>query len=576
MRRLFFSLLLLSFMSSVLLASNDSVQVVINSADWKDVYSGALYSAQLDHRFSFLIADQAGPSLMQRIARIPILLVESDKRSFVPGFAEELRRNGFEVAEVVASTQDNPASLVLGRRLPTKSFAVLDGTFGYNAVSLANFARGEGRWVLFSDQVPAQRLADYLKERQATSVLAFGALKKDVRDALAAFNPDVIDRGDRFSNNVALLERSARAGPVKQLLLTNGDFLEDSLFRSTVPTILIGKENAPSVVASFIRSQNVEYGVLLGRDLASVGRWLKANTPMKNIYVKFSQTFITGQSPTLEMMELSMFPLPGVALNVSLEEIQYNGATQTVEVTFRNLEKTVTYLQGTVDVSVAGRRLKSAEDPVPVVLDGGAFRTLSYSVPVDPASLEGSANLSVFVRGLYGEEAGALDHVVSGQRDGVAVVSFADESHLSFGNLSYDAARHGFSLQLINDGEGKLYFNPFLIVSLAEVNQSLALRLLSLDEGASSDVFFYAPYSEFERAALAGTTVFVRADYGARSGYLLKKAEEARLFVLSSTAAGVDYWLYGLVALAVLIGLYLLGRRGSGGSSGFSARRRFS
>ncbi len=575
--------LLLFFVSFLSISVHaESTNVIIDSKNWKDVYAGTLYAQWSGQEFYFVNGVPHANVLPGQIRyRLPVVLLESDN-PFAVNYKNTLEQRGFSVKEVLEKPGDLTWSQALGQRVNATRFVVLDGAFGYNAVSVVSYALRENAWVLFAEDFTADGLKNYLRTQKAAHVLQYGALPEDKRLALAGFNPETIDRGDRFSNNVALLDRLLAKQPAAQLTLANGEFIERNLIDGPArdPVLLVGTGNLPSVSAEFLRKNSIAYGVLIGSEQSDLARWIKQHTPMKYIYVKFAQTFIQKGTAVTEPWALTYFYLPRLALNVTIQTIQYNQKTNVLEVVYRNQESTRTYLQGRADVYIGNVSSQNVQDDGVTVLEAQATQTASYPLRIDEKLFSTDVNLSVEVTGNYGEEPGALERRVTQRAENLAVVSFSDESALQLGPLVYDSSRQGFDLEIINSGPVTAYFEPHLRFSVSNQTQSLTTKNTVIAAGTSQKVFFHSPFSKEQVSNLNGAVVSVLVNYGARESFLTKSIAEDRLFSLSAASNGsssqnsVDWTLVGIVGLVVGAGvLYFTRQKGSSG--GFSARRRF-
>lgn len=576
--RSFFILFFLSLLSFS--TSAETLNLVINSKNWKDVYAGTMYAQWLGHDFYYVVSTAHADVLLSHVRfKYPIALLESDQ-PYVTNYKNKLEPR-FQVKEILQKTESLTWPKELGQRINTTKFVVLDGKFGYNAISVVSYALREKAWVLFAEEFTPDALASYLRDRNASYVLQYGALTDDYRQAISTFNLETIDQGNRFSNNVALLEKTLSKKSALQLTLATGEFIERNLINGVErdPTLLIGSENLPDVSVDFLKKHNIQYGVLIGSDQSDVARWIKQNTPVKYMFVKFGQTFIQKGSAVSEPWALTLFYLPKVPLNVSIEKIQYNKQTRQLEVAYQNQEATRTYLKGRVTVFLGNATNQNVEDDAVTVLESKSTKSAAYSITIDEELLSAEANMSVEVTGNYGEEPGALERKAVQRAENLAVVSFTDESLLQLGPLVYNPSRQGFELELINSGPVKAFFSPHLRWIINGQEKSAAVLTASMGASERQTVFFYSPLSKDELAGLRGGVVSVLLDYGAREAYLTKTLTEDRLFSLSQSTSGQNQidWTLIVIALVVLAALLYFFTRGSGasGAGHFSARRRF-
>ena len=561
------------------LVAASGANVVINSNHWKDVYAGSLYAQFNQDDFYFLSSVAHGDILPTHIRyKQPVILLESE-RAFVANYKSVIESRGFAIQEVLSKAPDLSWSQALGQRLNATRFLVLDGAFGYNAISAVSYAVRENAWVLFAEDFTPESLKTYLQRQNAVHVLQYGALPEDKRTALAGFNPEVIDKGDRFSNNVALLDRLFAKQPAAQLTLTNGEFIERSLIDGPQrdPVLLTGSQNVPPVTVAFLKQKNIQYGVLIGSDQAELGRWIKENTPMKYVYVKFAQSIIERGTTVAQPWALNVFPVPRVALNVTINAIQYNQKTSELEVVYQNRESVRTHLKASVDLLVGNTSAEHVEDSSVTILEAGAQKTATYRLTAADRLVTESANLSAEVTGLYGEEPGALERVVFERADNLAVISFSDGSILALGPLVYDVSRQGFELDVINSGPAQAYFEPHLRFSVSDEPRALSSKTLAVAAGERQKVFFHSPFTKEQLNDLSGAVISTSLNYGAREAFLSKTVSEDRLFSLLDAPVqnSVDWTLIVVALVGVAGALYFFTRGGKSDSGGFSARRRF-
>ncbi|MBI5225785.1 hypothetical protein HY994_00915 [Candidatus Micrarchaeota archaeon] len=578
LRPFVFFLVLLAFAG--LSVSAATPQVLVNSQDWKDVYAGMMFGQWQDTEYNVVTNAEQGKALLDRIGLDKQILLVESATPYLSGYADLLKSRGFDVVETLKSTPGKPAGLELARKLNASAFVVMDGTYGYNAISVIPYALRQKKWVLFSEDLAPADLTAFLQGQRAVSVLQYGRVRTPVKDALAPLNPEVLDLGDRFSNNVALLKRLDALNKPSQIFFSDGTFIERTLFSSNanISIILVGPDAVPAVSLSYLKSAGIPFGVLIGTGLSELGRWIKKNTPTTTIFVKFAQTFIKGPGVT-EPWVLDQTYLPKIPMNVSIGDMRYNALTKQLEVTYQNEVGTPTYLQAALEAFVGNASIRSVLGTPEVVLEPGATKAVAYDFDLPESAFpQNGGNVSVQVSANYGAEQGALDHLVQKRQDNLVSVSFDDACVLSLLNVSYDSGRQGFRIGVHNDAATACFLVPFLTYTVFDLPVPLSLQRLSMEGQSDLDLFFYAPLKNDALQDLQGSTLRVHLDYGAREAYLIKTLDEDRLFSLqgaSVQASSMDWTLVGgvLVALAALAFFFTRGSSG-GGSGSFSARRR--
>src|SRR3989344_2466884 len=141
----------------ILLPSVTAVdQVIINSQDWKDIYTGLLY-AQLTGKDAHFIAEKTqGLQLINEVIdknKKDVLLIESENPVAI-GYKSHLENAGFTVEKYLSSDpyQTNlEFAKKAGGENDVHSFIIIDGELGYGAVSVASYALLNHAFVLFAD-----------------------------------------------------------------------------------------------------------------------------------------------------------------------------------------------------------------------------------------------------------------------------------------------------------------------------------------------------------------------------------------------------------------------------------------
>jgi hypothetical protein len=196
--------------------------VIINSQDWRDVYTGMQYSNLVGTPANFLVSTKHSTILLYAIPTDEenILILSSRDKPFIVGYPDILRSRGYTQPEEIRSTNIN---LELLRRVNATRFIVIDDAYGYNAISVAPFSIADGSFVVFANRNNIDDIVPVLQSKSPRNVLIYGQVDREVKDALAQFNPDIINKGNRFDNNLEVVSRYQKLRPTKQVILTNGD-----------------------------------------------------------------------------------------------------------------------------------------------------------------------------------------------------------------------------------------------------------------------------------------------------------------------------------------------------------------
>jgi len=125
--------------------------VIVNSEDWRDVYSTINYGNLMGYPKNFLVSDRHSRILAETLDRNKkdIQLISSMTVPFVVGYSSVLRDAGFNVDEISV----NNINLDLARRVNVNKFIIVDDAYGYNAIAVAPYAALNKDYVLFADRL---------------------------------------------------------------------------------------------------------------------------------------------------------------------------------------------------------------------------------------------------------------------------------------------------------------------------------------------------------------------------------------------------------------------------------------
>ena len=537
-------LFLVTSLASGVLAAEPQ-HIIVNSEDWRDVYSVMLFSSLKGVTGSFLVSDRHATLILNSIgSRAHIWLFESRRVPFFVGFASVARGKGYSVEEF-SYTRMN---LELAKRavddFGIRNFIIIDDSYGYNAVSVAPYAVVSESYVLFADSDNLRDVESFLSGVDVGDILIYGHVDRAVRNALQQYSPEIINMdGDRFENNMEIVTKYLELKPgVKQAVLTNGEFLEREIMLGVEPVIFIGSGNVPDNVRTFIRDIGIDIGVLIGNELVGAATTIRRQVGI-SVLEKSAQGARADQGSISQVEALDMFYLPTYILNLELVSIVYNRATNQIEVKFRNTVDQAIYFKGTYSVRTADGDLIRLGDIDPVFIDGREMKTLAYDVDTLNEN-----NLTIDAYVIYGESKGSLEKIIS-RSIRVSTVQILDNCNLELNSLKYSPQRDLFYVGVKNIADVTCYADAELIdVVVAGARVSFNMDgVKRIDSGETKDLKIKAALEseDFEDNEL----VKVRVYYGEREDSLVKTIEDN--FKIEFVKA--DYILYVLVVLLVLL-----------------------
>ncbi|MFP4523857.1 MAG: hypothetical protein ACLFO2_00880 [Candidatus Woesearchaeota archaeon] len=534
-------------------------QVIVNSQDWKDIYHGLMFAELTGKPGDYIVSVDAADDV---VASLPedkesVLLIQPRRNQQYRGTRRLLEDEGFEVTEL---SPDESIGLELARLLPLQRVFVTDERYPYNAVSLAPYAIQQDSFVLFPDPVDVEDTVSLI-ERKDVPVTTYGILDPSVVEALRPFDPDVIDEGGKFDNNILLVKRFLEENPVEQVALTNGEFLEESLVTDFNPVLFLGTTNVPRQVESFLAESQIENAVVVGNTLADTASDLKRTLKTgydkeMSFVIKFAKTPRVRESQFSLPVPLEYVALPIIRPELNLTSLAFNRLTGQLEATFRNPSQISVFSLATFALETGGGDQLSAGDDEPVIIAPGQRKTVLYDLSGFEGGLASAEGVVI-----YGDAPNALEHSFTKTFDDVREIEIPDYAELEIEKAVYDVMDEAFFIRLHNPGDVPVYAHlelPDVIVDGLPATLGTD-RPVSLQPGETREVFVRAELSRLDREENENVTV--HANYGEREDVLFKTVEETFPFSVRYVRRGVA--LAGAALLvAVLVVLWLFRRRG--------------
>ncbi|HII72108.1 TPA: zinc ribbon domain-containing protein [Candidatus Woesearchaeota archaeon] len=525
--------------------------ILVNSKDWRDVYSAMLYGGFQSTKAKFLVSDKHGPLILNSLDKTEPLEVHSSQRQpYVVGYKSVIEGAGFAS---VSEEKHDSMNLELAEELDVKKWVVLDDAYGYNAIAVAPYAALTKSYVLFANSRNIDEVVDLLDEKGVDELIIYGVVEREVRDALDQYDPEIINQdGDRFANNVEIVKKYREVYPQKQVVMTNGEFIESEIMSGAEPVLFIGRENVPDKIKEYIQSTDIEVGVLIGNELVGTATVVRRQVGIST-FVKFAQGARAAAGAISLVEGLDRFPVPAVALGLEIISVKYNKLTGMIEITFRNNADIATYFKGTYTLKVGDQEFVFGDEN-PVFIGKNDILTMTYKVEgLEPDG--GEMTLKAYV--IYGEAKNALEFVID-QTFTVSTVEVGDEAQVTITKLVYDKEADKFLVYLENIGEVDAYVDAELVdLMIMGSKETISSEdVLFLKKGVEDFLVIEAELSDQDLED--NPTVHVRAHYGEREDGLIKLLEGDFEIVIKS----FDIWTYLPIAIIlVLLLLLIFGRK---------------
>lgn len=541
-KKVFFIAFLLTIIHTLPVLGVSSI--VSNSEDWRDVYSVLQYANLQDLPSNFLVSQRHSTILVFSLPEGgEIEIISSSRYPFVTGYESILDSRGFDAEELIFSN----VNLELAERLSDiKNFIIIDDSYGYNAISVAPYAQVSNSYVLFADRNNIGDIESFLADRDPDSLIIFGHVNREVKDALAGYNPEIINiDGDRFDNNIEIVKKYMEINPTKQVILTNGEFIETEILSGAEPVLFIGANNVPSQVRDYIQEAGIEVGVLIGNQYVGTATTIKRQAGI-SVFVKFARSARVPGTAVSPVEGLDLFYLPSYKLNLEIVSAVYNQLTNQLEITFRNNVDLATYLLGTYKLLWGDGEVQTVGDLEATFMDGLEYRTMVYDV--DP--MFGDISGDIYV--IFGDSKRSLEYVIDMTMK-VEVSEVTDNSQIEIVSVVYDKVRKEFIIEVKNVGDVDTYVDLQLVdvVVAGERFTFGSEKILHLKKGEKKKVRVKVELEEedFED----NEVVHIVAYYGEREQNLVK----VKRVDFEVAYRGIEYIIY-TYAVPVVIVLFVL------------------
>ena len=311
-------------------AAEDFTHIISNSEDWKDVYSAIQYANLKGVGSDFLVSTRHGTTILNEIKKDNKIRVLTSKKSpYVFNYPDLIKSKGFSDADEIIAENFN---LKLIEDLEEISnFIIIDDSYGFSAIAVAPYASLTKSWVFFANSLNIFEIDSILSKRNVDKILIYGYTDREVRETLAKYNPEIINKEDRFQNNIEIVKKYLELKPTKQVILSNGEFIEKEIMKGIEPILFTGKENVPDQIRDYLKNSEIEVGVLIGNDLVGAATNIRRTTGI-SVMVKFARS-ARGQTGGVAAVEgLDLFPVPTPSISLALHSIKYNKASSQLEV----------------------------------------------------------------------------------------------------------------------------------------------------------------------------------------------------------------------------------------------------
>ena len=531
--------------------SADAEQIVVNSGDWIDVYSAMCYANLNGLESKFVNSPAQGKTIVSVLDPSKLVyLIQSANDPIIAGYKSNLESEGFTVSSVTTSDSGKELNLALAEKVDTAKYIIIDDSYGYNAISVAPYSIASHSCVLVADSENIDEVYTFLKGRTVEDVIIYGRVDREVREKLGEFNPEIIDNGDRFKDNLAIVDKYVALKSPTQIVLTNGEFIEDAIMSGNEPVIFLGRNVVPEDVVEYVKAHGFNTGVVIGNDLTGAATRLKDRTDM-SIFIKFGQGRSTEGGFAIPEV-LDMFYLPYYELSLDIVSGNYNVKTKTVEIVYQNPGKTGAFAKATIDISAGDESVATIGDDEPFFIDTATKFGRAYGADLSEWADD---ELQAHIYLEYGETRKSLTELV--EKDLIlGLLEFDDQSKLSVTSVKYDTKLERLMLDLKNTGQVTCYADAW--VELKIEGESEPVMFTPTEIKGETELSKRIKLSPADLAE--NPTVGVHIRYGERSDMRLKTIDEVHpLTVVSGYPVAIIA--AAVLVVVIIVGLLLWKRR---------------
>lgn len=535
--------------------------VVTNSDSWKDIYSGAIYSLLQNKDYKYLISDKHSSQIAGYFKKEDTIeVIESKKLPFVINYADTLRGYGFDATNIKESS--NTLNLHLAELSNTNSFIIIDSSYGYDAVSIAPYAKITNSYVLFADRKNIEEILSLFQRKRPQKITIYGDVDTEVINAMQQYMPEIINKGSRYDNNIEIVQKYRQIKPTTQLIFSSGEILEEGTLNPEYPILFIGKQVVPDRIINYVKNSGVKYAILIGNELTQPARQIKELTDA-TVFIKFAQGRPVMGDDSTKVAGLDMYYLPSYERNITLTGVRYNLATQTIDVALQNKKDLKTYLRTTASIFAGDKRIQAVGDEQIELLEESDRRGFRYPADLSQAIAK-NKKLDVNVYSIYGEAPNFMDKELN-KKVPLIIVDKQDNCEMQILGARFDEEIQRIIIKAKNTGSADCFVDANIadLVISDETTTATLLETKFIPRGNTTNLKIKQRMDAVDLED--NKEVHVRLYYGEEKDFLFKKTEG--FFKLQRTAIQEmqnNYLTIGIAAAAILIIIvFILFRRPS-------------
>lgn len=458
MRRKIFIKILILLLTAGLFASAVSATFLINSEDWKDVYSSSYYTFSQNETPYFVRGDNLGVFNVLPYGE-EVNVIESSEDPMISNIENQVRSQEYDVGNV-RTLEDANFDL---RPEDNQNIIIVPEDFPEASLVAAPYARVTDSWVLIANEDNVDQI-EGIADSSSNAVM-IGDFNRVLSNALKDDVDDSITARSKFNLSVKVAEAYMEEKDSSRVRVASGDYLSRGMIEGEMPLLLSGTNYLPNSLENFLfqdPDHNLSTAIMVGNEMTSVGEEIRDNNVTRsgeptderiNVFVKYGQARADSQS----IYAISLFPLPTGDVSLSIQSTTYNPETGNVLISYQNDGKSRMYQLTSFEVISDGDVIAQGGDDEAVFIGGDTNRTVTYDT--DLQNLSGREAYVEFST-TYGSSPFQLDTYLTEQgqfspplRRNLSVAEIDDNSNMTIESVEYVQGLERFKIDITNNGD---------------------------------------------------------------------------------------------------------------------------
>ncbi|HDP74217.1 MAG TPA: hypothetical protein ENN46_04680 [Candidatus Woesearchaeota archaeon] len=523
--------------------------ILINTRDWQASFSAMQLASILSKPTKIIFSDEQMIRYINTVRLRSVLVIQEGRKSSQR--IETLLRGKGTYYTVAGKSDLEGLFQDMYETGEIKGFYVVPGNdASFSLVSLASALREE-KVHLFAESQNINDIIDSVSGKECRVVALSGT---DWIEQVPCGERTIKDT--KYDLSIFFSEKILSETETRQIIITDGRFIEQGFFQKSSPVVLIGKSFIPESIEKHIaEEEQIEFIVLVGNEIIPLVSALK--TRIENTYkrsisfiVRFGKT--SAEDDQISALDIIFTNLPEPQL--ALVRAIYNTVSEELILSLREEGNVKTFAVGSVDAEDSGQEQVQASDENPFEIMPGETITRAYALGLEDIA-------EAIVSFLYGETPQDFDKKLEFSHNQIQQIEIEDFSEIGIEKAIYIREIDAFVVYLKNSEESRTYARG-RISSLNINGQDITVASMQdaiMAPGESGKLIFRAKMDtlDFEANPQVQVTVF----YGSRSDLLFKEKTRMLNYSIKLIRHQEAVLISGLLAAFAIMLIFLRRRK---------------